>query len=63
MGSWGYEFRHLHLAMGGLERTRERYDWAGLISREYELDHAAQALDDMKKQAVIKALIRPQPGA
>ena len=28
MGSWGYEFRHLHLAMGGLERTRERYDWA-----------------------------------
>src|SRR4029079_14323400 len=29
LGSWGYEFRHLYLAMGGLERTRERFDWAG----------------------------------
>ena len=58
-GSWGYEFRHLYLSMGGLERTRERYDWAGFISREYGLERADEALEDMKKQSVLKALIRP----
>jgi L-iditol 2-dehydrogenase len=62
LGSWGYEFRHLYLALGGLERTRERYDWAGFITREYGLDRASEALEDMKKQTVLKALIRP-PGA
>ncbi len=60
LGSWGYEFRHLYLALGGLERTRERFDWAGFITREYGLPGASQALDDMKNQAVLKALIRPE---
>jgi|CXWL01.1.fsa_nt_gi L-iditol 2-dehydrogenase len=59
LGSWGYEFRHLYLSMGGLERTRERYDWAGFVTREYTLAEATQALDDMKKQSVLKALLRP----
>ncbi|MEO6402988.1 MAG: zinc-binding dehydrogenase [Vicinamibacteria bacterium] len=62
LGSWGYEFRHLYLSMGGLERTRERYDWAGFVTREYRLDQATEALEDMKKQSVLKALIRPVPG-
>lgn len=59
LGSWGYEFRHLHLAMGGLERTRTRFDWAGFVSREYGLAQAGEALEAMKQQAVLKALIRP----
>lgn len=59
LGSWGYEFRHLYLAMGGLERTRTRLDWAGFVTREYGLGDASQALKDMKGQAVLKALIRP----
>ena len=59
LGSWGYEFRHLYLAMGGLERTRERFNWAGFVTREYGLDQASEALNDMKKQSVLKALIRP----
>lgn len=59
LGSWGYEFRHLYLALGGMERTRKRFDWAGFVTREYPLEGAAQALEDMKKQAVLKALIRP----
>jgi threonine dehydrogenase-like Zn-dependent dehydrogenase len=58
-GSWGYEFRHLHLSMGGLERTRTRFDWAGFVTREYGLDQAGEALEAMKNQAVLKALIRP----
>ncbi len=63
LGSWGYEFRHLYLAIGGLERTRERYDWAGFVTSEYGLEQASQALEDMKRQAVLKALIRPHgPG-
>lgn len=60
LGSWGYEFRHLYLAMGGLERSRERYDWAGFVTREYDLEHASEALADMKQQAVLKALLRPR---
>ena len=59
LGSWGYEFRHLYLALGGLERTRERFDWAGFVTREYDLEGATQALNDMRKQSVLKALIRP----
>lgn len=59
LGSWGYEFRHLYLSMGGLERTRERYDWGGFITREYPLAGAAAALSDMKSQSVLKALVRP----
>jgi L-iditol 2-dehydrogenase len=60
LGSWGYEFRHLHLALGGLERTRERFQWAGFVTREYRLESAAEALQDMKDEAVLKALIRPE---
>ncbi|MBP6705110.1 MAG: zinc-binding dehydrogenase [Vicinamibacteria bacterium] len=59
LGSWGYEFRHLYLSMGGLERTRERYDWAGFVTREYALSETTQALGDMKTQSVLKALVRP----
>lgn len=59
MGSWGYEFRHLYLSLGGLARTRDRYDWAGFISRSYALDQASHALEDMRGQSVLKALIRP----
>ena len=46
-------------ALGGLERTRERFDWAGFVTREYDLEGATQALNDMRKQSVLKALIRP----
>jgi threonine dehydrogenase-like Zn-dependent dehydrogenase len=63
MGSWGYEFRHLYLALGGLERTRERYNWSGFVSREYGLGDVSRALADMKRQTVLKALVRPNPGA
>lgn len=59
LGSWGYEFRHLHLALGGLERTRERFRWADFVTRVYGLESASEALHDMKSQAVLKALIRP----
>lgn len=58
LGSWGYEFRHLHLSLGGLARTRERFDWAGFVTREYRLEEAATALDDMARQSVLKALIK-----
>ena len=38
---------------------RSRLDWAGFVTREYGLGDASQALKDMKGQAVLKALIRP----
>ncbi len=61
-GSWGYEFRHLYLALGGLERTRKACNWAGFTTREYGLRDAERALKDMKSRSVLKALIRPEAG-
>lgn len=36
-----------------------RFRWRELITREYELAEAGQALKDMARLSVVKALIRP----
>jgi threonine dehydrogenase-like Zn-dependent dehydrogenase len=59
LGCWGYEFTHLHRALQLLARHRERFRWRELVTREYTLDQAGQALQDMAELAVVKALIRP----
>jgi L-iditol 2-dehydrogenase len=59
LGCWGYEFSHLHRALAMMRRHLERFRWRELVSREYALDEAGQALADMEKLLVIKALIRP----
>ena len=60
-GCWGYEFTHLHRALGLLSRHLARFRWRGLITREYPLAEAGRALADMENLAVVKALIRPGP--
>jgi hypothetical protein len=48
------------LETGGLlARQRGRFRWRELITREYPLSGAGQALEDMERLAVVKALIRP----
>ena len=59
LGCWGYEFTHLHRALALMARHRERFRWRDLVTREYPLAQAQQALEDMEGLRVLKALIRP----
>jgi D-arabinose 1-dehydrogenase-like Zn-dependent alcohol dehydrogenase len=60
LGCWGYEYTHLHRAVALMARHDARLGWSRLVSREYPLERAAEALDDMERLAVVKALIRPR---
>jgi L-iditol 2-dehydrogenase len=59
LGCWGYEYTHLHRAILLMARHRARFEWTRLITREYGLEDAGRALEDMEAQRVVKALIRP----
>jgi L-iditol 2-dehydrogenase len=59
LGCWGYEFTHLHRALQLMARHNARFRWRELITREYRLSEAGQALADMERLAVVKAVIRP----
>jgi L-iditol 2-dehydrogenase len=59
LGCWGYEFTHLHRALALLARHRLRFGWRALVTREYALAEAGQALADMEAMRVVKAVIRP----
>jgi L-iditol 2-dehydrogenase len=59
LGCWGYEFSHLHRALAMMAKHRDRFRWRDLVTREYQLAKAAEALVDMERLAVVKALIRP----
>ncbi|MFY9552258.1 MAG: zinc-binding dehydrogenase, partial [Thermoanaerobaculia bacterium] len=59
LGCWGYEFSHLHRALAMMARHNARFRWRELITREYPLADAGQALSDMERLEVVKALIRP----
>ncbi len=59
LGCWGYEFSHLHRSLAMMARHAGRFRWRELVTREYPLEKAGEALADMEKLSVIKALIRP----
>ena len=59
LGCWGYEFSHLHRSLAMMAKHTARFRWRELITREYPLEKAAEALADMEKLSVVKALIRP----
>ena len=59
LGCWGYEFSHLHRALAMMAKHVARFRWRELITREYGLTEANEALRDMERLAVVKALIRP----
>ena len=62
LGCWGYEYSHLHRSLLLMAKYNARFEWSKLISRVYELKEAGQALEDMERLAVVKALIRPLRG-
>ena len=59
LGCWGYEATHLHRALLLLARHRDRFRWRDFVTKEYALEEAGQALADMERLAVVKAVIRP----
>jgi L-iditol 2-dehydrogenase len=59
LGTWGSEFRHFYLAVKFNEKYADAYPWEKIISREYSLDEAIQALDDVESLRVMKAVINP----
>ena len=59
LGCWGYEFTHLHRSLAMMARHAARFRWRELVTREYGLGQAQEALEDMERLAVVKALIRP----
>jgi len=59
LGCWGYEFTHLHRALQLMTRHNGRFRWRELVTREYPLEDAARALEDMERLAVVKAVLRP----
>jgi len=59
LGCWGYEFSHLHRSLALMARHNARFRWRELVTREYPLEKAGEALADMEKLSVVKALIRP----
>ena len=60
LGCWGYEFSHLHRSLAMMAKHAGRYRWKELVTREYPLEKANEALADMERLAVVKALIRPR---
>jgi L-iditol 2-dehydrogenase len=59
LGCWGYEFTHLHRALALMARHDRRLGWRRLVSREYPLESAGEALVAMERLDVVKAVIRP----
>lgn len=58
-GSFGFEFRHFYRATRAIATIARRFPWRSLISRDYALGDAAEALDDVANLKVVKAIIRP----
>ncbi|MBK1783405.1 zinc-binding dehydrogenase [Prauserella cavernicola] len=59
-GCWGSDVGHLHRSVQVLDRYARQFPWTELISREYGLPEAQQALEDVLAQRVVKALIVPR---
>lgn len=59
LGCWGYEFTHLHRALELMARHNRRFRWREMVTREYGLEEASRALEDMETLRVVKAVIRP----
>ena len=58
-GCWGTDFSHLYRAIRVMAKHQGRFPWTEMISREYSLEEAEDALRDVQSLSVTKALIIP----
>lgn len=59
-GCWGSDVGHLHRSVQVLDRYAHWFPWTELISAEYALPRAAEALADVEARRVVKALVVPE---
>jgi len=62
-GVWGIDYSHLHRAVLLQERYNDRFHWERLITHEFGLDEANEAIESVRSGEAIKAVIRPWPEA
>lgn len=58
-GSWGTDYSHVYLAVKLIAKFGDKFPFESIISREYSLDEADEALKNVEKLEVMKALITP----
>jgi L-iditol 2-dehydrogenase len=58
-GCWGSDVGHLYRSVQVMAKYAGQFPWTDLISGEYTLARAQDALDDVAAQRVVKALIVP----
>lgn len=59
-GCWGSDPGHVYRSVAVMARYAHLFPWTELISREYSLEEAQTALEDVAAQRVVKALIVPR---
>lgn len=57
---WGIDLSHLYRALQVLTRHRDSLPWEQVVSGEYPLAAACQALRDVEERRVVKAVINPR---
>jgi len=58
-GCWGSDFSHVYRALIMMSRSVGTVPWEKMITRHYTLDEAGQALEDVERLRVVKAVIEP----
>ena len=58
-GCWGSDVGHVYRSVRVMARYATQFPWTELITREYGLHQAQEALEDVAAQRVVKALIVP----
>ena len=58
-GCWGSRYEHFHRAVELVARFQDEKPWGAMVSGEYSLERAGEALSAIEKRTALKAIIRP----
>jgi L-iditol 2-dehydrogenase len=58
-GCWGSQYHHFHRAVQLAARFGDRVPWGEMVSNQYGLEQATDALAAVESRRAIKALIVP----
>jgi S-(hydroxymethyl)glutathione dehydrogenase/alcohol dehydrogenase len=58
-GCWGARYEHFHRAVELVARFQDQKPWGAMVTGEYSLERAGEALSAIEKRTALKAIIRP----
>ncbi|MGB3906542.1 MAG: zinc-binding dehydrogenase [Anaerolineae bacterium] len=58
-GCWGTDFSHLYRGIKVLAKHGEKFPYEGFITRVYRLEEMSEALADVERLQVVKAVVQP----